>query len=200
MTPLLLLLPLAVGLASAYTTPGPRRVLSRQAFIQSGAAAAVLQSVIPVHPAGAFDGAGSSAYAGKSTTSKADLQKSYKSRVVADVRDFRRLGMAIQNGETDGPEWVNFCIEFQRREPDAVGRTYAAYVDLVGNTELSGCGTLLAASFAKPGKPSEGLPSVKKYSAMAKLLEPIKVAGQKGDLGKAKAAYGKVSGLSTADL
>ncbi|KAL9188059.1 hypothetical protein ACHAXT_006437 [Thalassiosira profunda] len=190
MAPLLLLL--AAGLASAYTTPGPRRALSRKAFIHSGAAAAVLQSVIPVHPAGAFDGAGSSAYAGKSTTSKADLQKSYKSRVVADVRDFRRLGMAIQNGDTNGPGWVNFFIEFQRREPDAVGRTYAAYVDLVGNKELSGCGTLLAASFAKPGKAVGGAAERERST----LLEPIKVAGQKGDLGKAKAAYGKVTILT----
>ena len=66
------------------------------------------------------------------------------------------LGAAIGNGETDGDAWVNFFIPYQRREPDSSGRAYAAFVDLVGNKELSGCGILLAASFAKPGKPSEG--------------------------------------------
>mmetsp|Transcript_3835 Transcript_3835/g.8625 ORF Transcript_3835/g.8625 Transcript_3835/m.8625 type:complete len:212 (+) Transcript_3835:52-687(+) len=182
---------LAVGLTSAYTTPKPNRVISRKAFFKTCAAAAFLQEV--AKPAQAFDGTGSSAYAGKSTTSKAELRKSYQRRVIADVKDFKKLGGAIQNGATDGDLWVNFFIEYRRREPDDVGRTYAAFVDLVGNKELSGCGTLLAASFAKPGKPSEGLPSVKKYNAMAKMLDPIKFAGQKGDVGKAKSAYGKAS-------
>lgn len=38
----------------------------------------------------------------------------------------------------------------------------------------------------------KGLPSVKKYNAMAKAFEPIKAAGQKGDSSKAKDAYKKV--------
>ena len=38
----------------------------------------------------------------------------------------------------------------------------------------------------------KGLPSVKKYNAMAKALDPIKAAGQKGDSSKAKDAYKKV--------
>lgn len=154
-----------------------------------------IQAATAPKPVQAFDGAGSSAYIGKTTTSKAELNKSYQRRVVADVKDFKRLGEAIQNGETEGDSWVSFFIEFQRREPDSVGRAYAALVDLVGNKELSGCGTLLAASFAKAGKPSEGLPSVKKYNAMAKMFDPIKAAGQKGDLTKAKTAYGKVSAV-----
>ena len=188
-----------ISFAAAYTAPRPNAcVTSRKAFIRNCAliipvTAATAQSTITVEPANAFDGGGSSAYSGKSTTSKAELRKSYQRRVVADVKDFKRLGGAIQNGETEGDAWVNFFIEYQRREPDSVGRTYAALVDLIGNKELSGCGTLLAASFAKPGKPSEGLPSVKKYNAMAKLFDPIKAAGQKGDLAKAKSAYGKVS-------
>ena len=41
--------------------------------------------------------------------------------------------------------------------------------------------------------PLEGLPSVKKYNAMAKVFDPIKAAGQKGDVSKAKDAYEKVS-------
>lgn len=38
-----------------------------------------------------------------------------------------------------------------------------------------------------------GLPSVKKYNAMAKVFDPIKTAGQKGDSSKAKELYDKVS-------
>lgn len=88
---------------------------------------------------------------------------------------------------------MNFFIEFQRREPDAYGRAYAANVDLVGGKDISGCGTLLAASYTKPGKPADGTPPVKKYNAMAKLFDPIKAAGKKGDVAKAKVAWEKAS-------
>ncbi|KAL7479369.1 hypothetical protein ACHAW6_005101 [Cyclotella cf. meneghiniana] len=193
----LLVIPfLSLGNASAYLVPRPSCFTSRKAFIKT-CTAVVPSLVLPVaiapKPALAFDGSGSSVYSGKGATSKADLKKSYQRRVVADVRDFKRLGEAVQKGETEGDAWVDFFIEYQRREPDSAGRTYAALVDLVGNKELSGCGILLAASFAKPGKPSEGLPSVKKYSAMAKMFDPIKAAGQKGDVSKAKDAYKKAS-------
>ena len=144
-------------------------------------------------PAQAFDGAGSSSYPGKSASSKIELKKSYQTRVVADVKDFKQLGAAIDNGETEGKAWVNFFIEYQRREPDSVGRSYAANVDLVGNKDLSGCGILLAASYAKAGKPADNLPSMKKYKSLAKLFDPIKAAGAKGDAAKAKAAWGKAS-------
>ncbi|KAL7526025.1 hypothetical protein ACHAXR_001277 [Thalassiosira sp. AJA248-18] len=203
MKKLLILLIASIGLASGYTTT------SRRSFIKTCTVAPVVAGAFS-ESAGAFDGRGSSAYAGKSTTSKAELRKSYQTRVIADVKDFKRLGGGIENGETEGDSWVNFFIEYQRREPDENGRAYAgevfllriifSLVDLVGNKELSGCGTLLAASFAKPGKPSEGLPSVKKYNAMAKLFDPIKAAGQKGDLSKAKAAYGKASDAMQAYL
>lgn len=177
-----------LSLASAYTT-------SRKAFIKTCTtvvpAAVALQATVATKPAQAFDGQGSSVYSGKGIASKAELKKSYQTRVVADAKDFKRLGAAIEKGETEGDAWVNFFIEYQRREPDAAGRTYAALVDLVGNKDTSGCGTLLATSFAKAGKPSEGLPSVKKYNAMAKSFDLIKVAGQKGDLSKAKTTYGK---------
>lgn len=174
-----------LGLASGFST-------SRRSFIKTCTVAPVA-TVFTTQSAQAFDGSGSSAYAGKTPTSKAELKKSYQTRVIADVKDFKALGRAIERGETSGAAWVDFFIEYQRREPDANGRAYAALVDLVGNKELSGCGTLLAASFAKAGKPSEGLPSVKKYNAMSKMFDPIKDAGQKGDLSKAKTAYGKVS-------
>ena len=189
-----------VSVVTAYTAP--RRTscgiaTSRRTFIKTStiiAPATLLQSSIITtsKPVLAFDGAGSSAYTGKSTTSRAELKKSYQRRVVADVKDFKRLGNAIQNGKSDGDEWVNFFIEYKRREPDSNGRAYAAYVDLVGNKELSGCGTLLGASYAKAGKPSENLPQVKKYNAMAKTFDPIKAAGAKGGVAKAKAAYEKV--------
>ena len=186
-----------VSVVTAYTAP--RRTscgiaTSRRTFIKTStiiAPATLLQSSITTSkPVLAFDGAGSSAYTGKSTTSRAELKKSYQRRVVADVKDFKRLGNAIQNGKSDGDEWVNFFIEYKRREPDSNGRAYAAYVDLVGNKELSGCGTLLGASYAKAGKPSENLPQVKKYNAMAKTF--VKAAGAKGGVAKAKAAYEKV--------
>mmetsp|Transcript_9494 Transcript_9494/g.19234 ORF Transcript_9494/g.19234 Transcript_9494/m.19234 type:complete len:228 (-) Transcript_9494:356-1039(-) len=186
------------GSTSAYTTPKkPSKCSSRQAFVRTCtstiASVAFLQTTTFANPSPvlAFDGAGSSAYAGKSPTSKAELQKSYKNRVVADVKDFKKLGAAIDNGVTEGKAWVDFFIEYQRREADSNGRSYAAYVDLVGNKELSGCGVLLASSFAKAGKPAENLPSVKKYKALAKTFDPIKAAGAKGDVAKAKAAWGK---------
>ena len=154
------LLSLWCTLSCAYTTDlrRPATASSRRAFIKTCTVVAptvAMSSVITASPVGAFDGAGSSAYAGKSTTSKAELKKSYQQWVIADVKDFKTLGAAINDGETEGDAWVDFFIEYQRREPDSNGRAYAAFVDLVGNKELSGCGTLLAASFAKPGKPSE---------------------------------------------
>ena len=182
----------ALGMTSAYTTS------SRKVFLQTCkstiASAAFLQIATPL-PSIAFDGKGSSAYSGKNPISKAELKKSYQTRIIADVKDFKALGSAIQNGQTEGSAWVSFFIEFQRREPDENGRAYAALVDLVGNKDLSGCGNLLAGSYAKPGKPADGLPSVKKYNALAKAFDPIKAAGKKGDLGKAKAEWLKASVL-----
>jgi len=168
---------------------------SRKAFLQTCTSTLFTASILGTsNPAQAFDGSGSSAYAGKLPASKLELKRSYQNRIIEDVKDFKKLGAAIDNGQTDGDAWVSFFIEYPRREPDSVGRTYAGLVDLVGggieNTS-SGCGLLLAASYAKPGKPSDGLPSVKKYNAMSKLFSPIKDAGKKSDIGKAKAAWGK---------
>ena len=189
-----------MGMVSAYTTPSPK--CSRQAFLQKCTStiitsAALLQTtgITTPPPSLAFDGSGSSAYSGRTPSSKAELKKSYQYRIIADVKDFKTLGRAIDNGQTEGDAWVGFFIEFQRREPDSVGRTYAALADLIGTKESSGCGTLLAASYAKQGKPADGLPSVKKYNAMTKAFDPIKAAGKKGDVGKAKIAWGKASEL-----
>ena len=87
------------------------------------AAAAVITSFPSASVA--FDGSGSSAYAGRGPATKAELKRGYQERVAADARDFNTLGKAIRNGETESNAWVNFFIQFQRREPDAIGRTYA---------------------------------------------------------------------------
>ena len=190
-----------VSTASAYSA-GPSKFhqkicSSRKAFLQkcTFASTAIFQTIaIAPNQAQAFDGTGSSAYAGRTPASKAELKKSYQTRIIADVKDFKNLGEAISSkGQTEGDAWVNFFIEFQRREPDAYGRAYAANVDLVGGKDISGCGTLLAASYTKPGKPADGTPPVKKYNAMAKLFDPIKAAGKKGDVAKAKVAWEKAS-------
>lgn len=174
-------------------TSAADRPVSRRDFglLTSSSAAAVL--VGGAQPTHAFEGSGSSAYTGKSATSKAELQKGYRARIAADVNDFNTLGNAIRKGETDGDAWVNFFIPYARREPDGVGRAYAALADLVGAPDRSGCGYLYAASFVKPGKPPENAPGVKKYNALAKSLEAIKADGKKGDAAKAQKDWDKAS-------
>ena len=163
-----------LGNTAAYTTQTPK-YSSRKAFLQTCTAsvtsAAIFQAATPTL-ASAFDGTGSSAYAGRTPASKAELKKSYQNWVIADIKDFKQLGADIQGGQTEGDAWVNFFIEFQRREPDSVGRTYAGLVDLVGGEDISGCGTLLAASYAKQGKAADNLPSVKKYIQVKQWLTP----------------------------
>lgn len=125
-----------------------------------GASAALFISSEVANPGAslAFDGSGSSAYAGKNPATKAELRRQYQERVAADARDFNTLGKAIKAGETEGTAWVSFFIQFQRREPDALGRTYAALVDLRGirvkrDEFEGGDGLLLANTFTKAGKP-----------------------------------------------
>ena len=164
--------------------------INRRQLIGSCTSSLVASNFILPSIVNAFDGSGASAYSGRNPlTTKAEQRKNYQDRIVADVRDFNTLGNAIDKGMLDGDAWVNFFIEYQRRDPDAVGRTYAALADLIGNKDTSGCGYLLATSFAKAGKPSDGLPSVKKYNTMVKAFEPIKAAGAKGDLKKAKSSW-----------
>ena len=184
---------LLISLCHAYV-PGLSGLVSRKVCFErlvKGTSAFVIASEIGPKVSIAFDGTGSSAYTGRTPASKAELVKGYKDRIVADVRDFNALGKAIDRGETDGDAWVNFFIEFQRRDPDSVGRTYAALADLVGIKDVSGCGILLASSFTKPGKPSEGTPAVKQFNTLSKAFEPLKAAGKKGDAAKAKAAWFK---------
>lgn len=186
-------------LATAYSTP--RKPLNRRDAFQLITSTAATAVVLGQRPALAFDGSGSSAYAGRTPASKAELRKSYEERIAADVRDFNALGRSISKGETDGDSWVSFFIQFPRREPDAVGRTYAGLADFIGPPDNSkgyhsgGDGYLLAASFAKPGKPSDNLPSVKKYDALAKAFAPIEAAGKKGNLAKAQKEWEKASDL-----
>jgi hypothetical protein len=174
--------------SAAYTTPINRR----QVF---GACTSCLIAAKTLQPsiAQAFDGQGASAYSGRNSSNKSEQRKIYQDRITADVKDFKKLGDAIDKGILEGDVWVNFFIQYQRREPDSVGRTYAAYADLVGTKEVSGCGILLASSYAKAGKPADGLPSVKKYNSLAKTFEPIQKASAKGDAKKAKAAWTSAS-------
>lgn len=148
-------------------------------------------------PALAFDGQGSSAYAGRTPSSVAQLKKSYQDRVAADVRDFRVLGDEIKKGALDGDAWVFFFTQQPRSRPDASGRTYAALADLIGhkNDEKpkgpleGGCGYLLAATYAKPGKPPDNVPSVKAYAPLPTIFDPIRVAAKKGSPEAAARAY-----------
>ena len=156
------------------------RLTTRRSVIAAPAAAAVAA------PALAFDGQGSSAYAGRTPQSKLELRKSYQERVAADVRDFRNLGAAIKAGELDGDAFFFFFTPQPRSKPDGAGRTYAALADLVGHPNDNnpkvlegGCGYLLAASFAKAGKPPDNAPAVKAYASLAKTLDPIRAAAKK---------------------
>eukprot|EP00536_Pseudo-nitzschia_multiseries_P008566 jgi/Psemu1/305807/fgenesh1_kg.219_\ len=154
-----------------------------------------------VQPALAFDGSGASVSSGYSPVTKAEKKKGYQQRVAADVKDFNSLGKAIENGETQGKEWVNFFIQFQRREPDSVGRTYAALVDLRGlptkkKKEFEGGdGLLLANTFTKPGKPPDNTPAVKSFLKLYLTFDDIEAAGKAGDAAKAKKEWLKTSEL-----
>lgn len=178
---------------AAYNVSPTQRPVSRRdfGFTSSAAAAAAILGTPGI--ASGFEGSGSSAYTGKTATTKAELQKSYRARIAADVGDFNTLGVSIQKGETDGAAWVNFFIPFARREPDSVGRAYGAQADLVGAPDRSGCGYLYAASLIKPGKPPENSPGVKKFNTLAKSLAAVQVDGKKGDAGKAQKDFDKAA-------
>lgn len=189
---------------SAATAPSSRRDV-----LQSAAAAFAASFVVllgDAAPAVAFDGSGSSAYAGRSPATKAELKAQYKARVVADVRDFVTLGKAIDNGEVEGKAWINFFITAQRREPDAVGRTYAALVDLRGlptkkaNEFEGGDGLLLANTFTKQGKPPDNTPAVRSFLKLSKTFDTIEAAGKSGNAAKAKQEWEKTKALLEAYL
>ena len=120
----------------------------------------------------------------------------FRERIAADVKDFNKLGAAIDKGEVDidnDSAWVSFFIPYQRRSPDAAGRTYAAQFDLVGVEKSGGAGLLLATTYAKPNKPPNNLPQYKKYDALQVTLEPVKKAGKAGDAAKAKKEWLKAA-------
>lgn len=148
---------------------------------------------LPPAIASAFDGGGSSAYSGRTPLEKAAKAKGYKDRIVADVKDFNTLGAAITKGETEGDAWVGFFIQYQRREPDSVGRTYAALLDLIGVEKSGGSALLLATTFTKPNKPPQNTPQFKLAESLLVGFEPIKTAGQAGDIKKATKAYAKAA-------
>ena len=175
------------GYAAAFSTPNP----SRRAVLASPLVAVV--PIVTPELAQAFDGSGASSYSGRTLLSAATKAKGYRDRIAADVKDFNALGAAIAAGEMDGSKaWVNFFTEFQRREADDVGRTYAAQIDLLGADRTGGAALLLVnTSYLKPNKPPDNLPQFKKYGAFAKTIEPIKVAGKAGDAGKAQKAFAK---------
>ena len=78
-----------------------------------------------------------------------------------------------------------FFIPYERREPDAAGRTYAAQIDLIGAKRQSGsAGLLLAGTYAKPNK---------KYNALVKTLASIQKAGSANDVEKAKQEWIKAA-------
>lgn len=187
------------------TSPTSTRRGWFQDLVSKGTVGVLATASLPLatspSPVLAFDGSGSSAYAGRSPATKAELQKAYRSRVVADVKDFVALGKAISAGETEGPAWVNFFIQFQRREPDTVGRTYAALVDLRGlptkkpNEYEGGDGLLLANTFTKAGKPPDNTPAVKSFIKLSRSFDAVEAAGKKGNVNKAKEEYDRAAAL-----
>ena len=141
----------------------------------------------------AFDGSGVSSYSGRNVLSTATKAKGYRDRIVADVKDFKALGAAIEQGETSGKGWVDVFTTFQRREADPVGRTYAAQIDLLGAEKSGGAALLLVNTYCKPNKPPDNLPQYKKYNSLAKTFGAIEGAGKAGDAAKAKAAWLKAA-------
>eukprot|EP00980_Cylindrotheca_fusiformis_P022276 scaffold9175_cov67-Cylindrotheca_fusiformis.AAC.1 len=181
--------------------------IHRRQFMTAFGTSATISTLLTYSPqvVRAFDGSGSSAYSGRSPATKAELKRQYRERVVADVRDFNALGDAIRNGETEGKAWVNFFIQFQRREPDSVGRTYAALVDLRGirikKEEFEGGdGMLLANTFTKSGKPPDNTPAVKSFKKLSPSFDAIEAAGKNGDAKQALAAWEKTKALLEAFL
>ena len=148
-------------------------------------------------PVSAFEGSGSSAYAGRSPASRTALRQSYQDRVTADVRDFNALGAAIARGELQGDAWFFFFTTMPRQEPDAAGRTAAALVDLRGEKRggqlEGGDGLLLANTFTKQGKPPDNTPAVKSFKRLVALFDPIEAAAKAQDVAAARAAWTKAS-------
>jgi len=170
-------------------------ITRRDIFDRFGVASVAVGLSLLNKPAIAFDGSGASAGSGYSPATKAEKKKKLQERIVADVKDFNKLGQTIDKGETQGPAWINFFIPFQRREADEIGRTYAALVDMRGiptkkaNEFEGGGGLLLANTFTQPGKPPDNTPAVKSFRKLSKTFDAIEAAGKSGDAAKAKKAW-----------
>jgi len=197
----------SVGPSTSTTTSPQTTQQSRRAFVASTTASSIAAAAaLLLQPAisNAFDGSGSSSYAGRTPLEKAAKAKGYKERIAKDVRDFNRLGAAIAAEDLNVAEseaWIGFFITFQRREPDAVGRTYAALLDLIGVEKNSGgAALLLAGTFAKQGKPPQSLKQYKLAVDLFDKFDPIKAAAKSGDAGKTKKEYSKAATALSAFL
>jgi hypothetical protein len=155
---------------------------TRRAFVTTSTNAIFLVPAM----ATAFDGTGSSAYSGRTPLEKASKAKSYRDRIVADVRDFNKLGASIAKSEVDGDAWVGFFIPYQRREPDAVGRTYAALLDLVGVEKSGGAALLLATPIPNPINLPTIFHSTKSMKLFSRILMPSRPLAKLGTLAKPK--------------
>jgi len=184
-----LVLASTLAVCVAFSGPQPTTTTTRRAVLGSAIAWTGAHQVSAL----AFEGTGSSSYSGRTPATTAAKAANYRARIAADVKDFNALGAAIDKGETAGEAWIAFFIPYQRREPDSVGRTYAAQVDLVGADRAGGAALLLAGTYAKPNKPPDNLPQYKKYNALVKTLAPIQNAGKAGDSAKAKQEWSKAA-------
>ena len=183
---------LAVLLLAATTQA--LRLTTRRSVIAAPAAAAVAA------PALAFDGQGSSAYAGRTPQSKLELRKSYQERVTEDVKDFKRLGAAIEAGDLDLDKVFFFFTPQPRSKPDGAGRSYGPLVDLVGYSSNNwGCGYPLAASF-DAGRPPGDAPAVAALESLAGAFDPIRAAAKDRARDAAAEAYAAASAAFDAYL
>lgn len=188
------------GVVTAYVPQVSRRDYFGKIFTTVGSTTGAF--VVSSSPAFAFEGSGSSAYAGKSPTTKAALRKNYQDRVAADVKDFNTLGKAIAKGEfgDESDAWFFFFTDKPRKNADEVGRIYAALLDLRGlptkNPKFfeGGDGLLLANTFVKQGKPPDNSPAYKSFTALSPLFDVLRNAGEKKkDAAATKAAWDKTA-------
>ena len=163
--------------------------LTRRGVIAAPAAVAV--------PALAFDG---QAYAGRTPQATLELRKSYQERVAADVKDFRKLGAAIEARDLSLDKVFFFFTPQPRSRPDGAGRSYGPLVDLVGYSSNNwGCGYPLAASFDAGRPPGDG-PAVAALESLAGAFDPIRAAAKDRARGAAAEAYAAASAAFDAYL
>ena len=163
--------------------------LTRRGVIAAPAAVAA--------PALAFDG---QAYAGRTPQATLELRKSYQERVAADVKDFRKLGAAIEARDLSLDKVFFFFTPQPRSRPDGAGRSYGPLVDLVGYSSNNwGCGYPLAASF-DAGRPPGDAPAVAALESLAGAFDPIRAAAKDRARDAAAEAYAAASAAFDAYL